>query len=50
VSWGNPSLGYYLYRYDAQMWGKYISLTITSTSPNWTMTGIQFETELRARF
>jgi len=50
VSWGNASLGYYLYRYDAEMWGKYISLTITSTSPNWTMSGIQFETEQRARF
>jgi len=50
VSWGNASLGYYLYRYNAEMWGKYISLTVTSTSPNWIMTGIQFETELRARF
>ena len=50
VSWGNANIGYYLYRYDAEMWGKYISLTITSTSPNWTMSGIQFETEQRARF
>ena len=50
VYWGNATTGYYLYRYDAQMWGKYISLTITSSSPNWTMTGIQFETEQRARF
>jgi hypothetical protein len=50
VYWGNATIGYYLYRYDAEMWGKYISLTITSSSPNWTMTGIQFETELRARF
>lgn len=50
VYWGNATIGYYLYRYDAEMWGKYISLTITSSSPNWTMTGIQFETEQRARF
>jgi hypothetical protein len=50
VYWGNATNGYYLYRYNADMWGKYISLTITSSSPNWTMTGIQFETELRARF
>ena len=50
VLWGNGTNGYYLYRYDAEMWGKYISLTITSSSPNWTMTGIQFETEQRARF
>jgi hypothetical protein len=50
VIWGNPTLGYNLYRYDAEMWGKYISLTITSTSPNFTVSGIQFETEQRARF
>jgi hypothetical protein len=50
VLWGNGTVGYYLYRNDAEMWGKYISLTVTSTSPNWTMTGIQFETEQRARF
>jgi hypothetical protein len=50
VLWGNGTNGYYLYRYDAEMWGKYISLTVTSSSPNWTMTGIQFETEQRARF
>ena len=50
VYWGNATTGYYLYRYDAEMWGKYISLTITSTSPNFTVSGIQFETEQRARF
>ena len=50
VVWGNITLGYNLYRYDAEMWGKYISLTITSTSPNFTVSGIQFETEQRARF
>jgi len=50
VQWGNGTTGYYLYRYDAEMWGKYISLTITSTSPNLTISGIQFETEQRARF
>ena len=50
VIWGNTTLGYNLYRYNAEMWGKYISLTVTSSSPNWIMTGIQFETEQRARF
>jgi hypothetical protein len=50
VIWGNSTLGYNLYRYNAEMWGKYISLTITSTSPNFTVSGIQFETEQRARF
>ena len=50
VTWGNIINGYYLYRYDAQQWGKYISLTITSTSPNFIVSGVQYETELRARF
>lgn len=60
VNWINSSLssvywyyfisGYYLYRYDAQQWGKYISMTITSTSPNFIVSGVQYETELRARF
>jgi len=60
VNWINSSLssvywyyfinGYYLYRYDAQQWGKYIGMTITSTSPNFIVSGVQYETELRARF
>jgi hypothetical protein len=50
VSWGNGTTGYYLYRYDAQQWGKYIGLTITSTSPNFIISGFQYETEKRARF
>ena len=50
VYWGNPISGYYLYKYDAQMWGKYIGLTITSTSPNYIISGMQYETELRAKF
>jgi hypothetical protein len=50
VTWGNANAGYYLYKYDAQMWGKYIGMTITSTSPNYTIAGMQFETELRAKF
>lgn len=50
VSWGNSTTGYYLYRYDAQQWGKYIGLTITSTSPNFIISGFQYETEKRARF
>ena len=50
VAWANYTLGYYLYRYDAQMWGKYIGMTITSTSPQFVVSGVQYETELRARF
>ena len=50
VDWANYTLGYYLYRYDAQQWGKYIGLTITSTSPAFIVAGVQYETEMRARF
>ena len=50
VLWSNYQLGYYLYKYDAQMWGKYIGMTITSTSPTYTISGLQYETEQRAKF
>jgi hypothetical protein len=50
VLWSNYTLGYYLYKYDAQMWGKYIGMTITSTSPTYTISGLQYETEQRAKF
>ena len=50
VLWANYTLGYYLYRYDAQQWGKYIGLTVTSTSPAFVVSGFQYETEQRARF
>lgn len=50
VLWANYTLGYYLYRYDAQQWGKYIGMTITSTSPGFVISGVQYETEFRARF
>ena len=42
--------GYQLYKSDAQQWGKYIGMTITATSPQWILHGIEFEQELRARF
>jgi len=50
VSWGIPINGYYLYRYDAPQWGKYIGLTITSLSPNFIVSGVQYQTEMRASF
>ena len=50
VNWGNPITGYYLYRYDAPMWGKYIGLTITSNNPNYIISGMSFEAEQRAKF
>ena len=46
----SPGAGYYLYRSDAKMYGKYLGLTITSTATPFTINGFQFEHELRARF
>ena len=48
ISW--ITVGYQLYRSDAQQWGKYIGLTISSNAPQWILHGIEFEQELRARF
>jgi len=42
--------GYFLYKSDAKMYGKYLGLTITSTSTPFTINGFEFEHELRARF
>lgn len=42
--------GYQLYKTDAQQYGKYIGLTITSSAPGYVLHGMQFEHELRARF
>jgi len=50
VTWGNLIVGYYLYKNDSAMWGKYIGLTITSTSPNYILAGMSFESEMRAKF
>lgn len=53
VSWTNntnPGGGYYLYRSDAKMYGKYLGMTITASSTPFTISGLQYEHELRARF
>ena len=42
--------GYYLYRSDAKMYGKYLGITLTGTSVPFTINGFQLEHELRARF
>lgn len=46
----NPGAGYYLYRSDAKMYGKYLGMTITATATPFTISGLQYEHELRARF
>ena len=42
--------GYTLYKSDAQQYGKYLGLTLTSTAPSWTLNTMEMEYELRARF
>jgi len=42
--------GYNLLKYDAQMYGKYLGMSITSTAPAFTYNGFQLEHELRVRF
>jgi hypothetical protein len=44
------SNGYALYKSDAQQYGKYLGLTITSNDPAYTLNTIEFEHELRVRF
>jgi hypothetical protein len=46
----SPGAGYYLYRSDAKMYGKYLGMTITATATPFTINGFQYEHELRARF
>jgi len=59
ISWINNSstviswlynTGYYLYKSDAQQWGKYLGLTLTSNSASFVVNTFEFEHELRARF
>ena len=42
--------GYGLYKSDAQQYGKYLGLTITSTTPGLIFNTMELEYELRARF
>lgn len=59
VSWTNNSAAivqwttgqpYYLYKGDAQQWGKYIGMTIETDSPGLIYNTFEFEHELRTRF
>jgi len=49
ISWIYSS-GYALYKSDAQQWGKYIGLTMTSNSAAFQVNTFEFEQELRTRF
>ena len=58
IPWSNNSgvvipwstTGYNLYKTDAQQYGKYLGITVTSTSPGFVINGFQYEHELRVRF
>jgi hypothetical protein len=49
IGWLTSS-GYALYKSDAQQYGKYLGLTMTSNDPAFTINTIEFEHELRVRF
>jgi hypothetical protein len=49
ITWTGGS-GYSLYKSDAQQYGKYLGLTITSSTPDFTLNTFEMEYELRARF
>jgi hypothetical protein len=53
VGWGSATssgAGYYLYKSDAKMFGKYLGITLTGSVTPFTINGFEFEHELRARF
>ena len=49
VTW-TGGFGYALYKSDAQQYGKYLGLTVTSSTPSLTYNTLEMEYELRARF
>ena len=49
ISWVFTN-GYYLYKSDAQQWGKYLGLTQTSNSAGFVVNTYELEHELRVRF
>ena len=49
VTWAGGS-GYQLYKSDAQQYGKYLGLTITSSTPSFTLNTMEMEYEQRVRF
>jgi hypothetical protein len=42
--------GYVLYKTDAQQWGKYLGMTVTSNAAAMVINGFEYEHELRVRF
>jgi len=50
IGWSGGIGGYTLYKTDAKQWGKYLGMTVTSSSSNFTINGFEYEHELRVRF
>jgi len=49
IGWLSSS-GYFLYKSDAQQYGKYLGLTLTSSNPAFVVNTFEMEHELRVRF
>lgn len=49
ISWSS-STDFQLYKTDAEQWGKYLGMTVTSNNRGFTINGFEYEHELRARF
>ena len=49
IGWLQSS-GYFLYKSDAQQYGKYLGLTLTSSDPGFVVNTFEMEHELRVRF
>jgi hypothetical protein len=49
IGWAGGA-GYQLYKSDAQQYGKYLGLTITSSTPSFTLNTMEMEYEQRVRF
>jgi len=43
-------VGFFLYKTDAQQWGKYLGITATSSVPGYVISGFELEYVLRVRF
>jgi hypothetical protein len=50
IQWLGGLDGFWLYKSDAQQYGKYLGFTITSNSPAFTISTLEYEYETRARF
>jgi hypothetical protein len=48
INWA--TVGYSLYKTDANQYGKYLGITVTSSNPAFVLNGFEFEHELRVRF